>query len=64
MIDHSLIQYRHSEFVAPWAEVGAWRKELHCDFERALAETNLSERPDYETAIRFLIKAVRETAQR
>src|SRR5260221_5290146 len=43
----------------PWAEVDAWRKELHCDFERALAETKLPERPDYEAANRFLIKARR-----
>src|SRR5262249_23585923 len=41
----------------PWAEVDAWRKELHHDFERALAETKLPERPDYETANRFLVKA-------
>jgi len=46
----------------PWAEVDAWRKELHRDFERALAETKLPERPDYEAANRFLIKARRETA--
>jgi len=46
----------------PWAEVDAWRKELHQDFERALAETKLPERPDYETANRFLIKARREMA--
>ena len=44
----------------PWAEVDAWRKELHHDFERALAETKLPERPDYEAANRFLIKARRE----
>jgi hypothetical protein len=42
-----------------WAEVDAWRKELHRDFERALAETKLPERPDYEAANRFLIKARR-----
>jgi hypothetical protein len=41
------------------AEVDAWRKELHRDFERALAETKLPERPDYEAANRFLIKARR-----
>ena len=41
----------------PWAEVDAWRKELHHDFERALAETKLPERPDYEAANRFLVKA-------
>ncbi|MSU56608.1 MAG: nucleotidyltransferase domain-containing protein [Pedosphaera sp.] len=46
----------------PWPEVDAWRKELHHDFERALAETKLPERPDYESANRFLIKARREMA--
>jgi len=37
----------------------AWRKELHRDFERALAETQLPERPDYEAANGFLLKARR-----
>ncbi len=46
----------------PWAEVDAWRKELHRDFERALAETKLPERPDYEAANRFLVKARRQMA--
>ena len=46
----------------PWAEVDVWRKELHHDFERTLAETKLPERPDYEAANRFLIKARREMA--
>ena len=46
----------------PWAEAGGraqapWRKELHCDFECALAETKLPERPDYEKANELLIKA-------
>lgn len=36
------------------------RKELHRDFERALAETKLPERLDFEAANRFLIKARRE----
>jgi hypothetical protein len=40
-----------------WADVDAWRKDLHRDFERALAETKLPERPDYEAANGFLIKA-------
>ena len=44
----------------PWAEVDAWRKELHRDFERALAETRLPERPNYEQANEFLIKARRQ----
>ena len=46
----------------PWAEVEAWRKELHRDFEQGLAETSLPERPDYEAANRFLVKARREMA--
>jgi hypothetical protein len=46
-----------------WTEVEAWRRELHHDFERALAETSLPERPDYEAANRFLIKARREMAR-
>jgi hypothetical protein len=46
----------------PWAEVDAWRKELHRDFERALAETKLPERPDYEKANGFLVKARKRTA--
>ena len=45
-----------------WAAVDAWRRELHHDFEQALAETKLPERPDYEAANRFLIRARREMA--
>ena len=45
-----------------WTEVDAWRMELHRDFERALAETKLPERPDYEAANRFRIKARQEMA--
>jgi predicted nucleotidyltransferase len=45
-----------------WGEVDAWRRELHRDFEKALAETKLPERPDYEAANRFLIKARVEAA--
>lgn len=44
----------------PWPELTAWRRELHRDFERALAETKLPERPDYEAANRLLVKARRE----
>lgn len=47
----------------PWADVDAWRQELHRDFERALTETNLPERPDYEAANRLLLKARREIAE-
>src|SRR4030095_14832405 len=40
-----------------WSDVDSWRKELHRDFEHALAETKLPERPDYEKANAFLVKA-------
>ncbi len=42
-----------------WAQTPRLEK-LHCDFERVLAEAKLHERPDYEAANRFLIKARRE----
>jgi predicted nucleotidyltransferase len=45
-----------------WPEVDSWRKELHRDFERALADTKLPERPDYEKTNGFLVKARREVA--
>lgn len=45
-----------------WPEVDAWRQELHRDFEHALVETKLPERPDYEAANRFLISARRDSA--
>jgi hypothetical protein len=47
----------------PWTDVNVWRKELHHDFERALAETKLPERPDFEAVNQFLIKARREIAK-
>jgi uncharacterized protein len=46
----------------PWEEVNAWRLQLHGDFDRALTETTLPERPDYEAANRFLIRARRAMA--
>ena len=39
--------------------VDGWRRELHRDFEIALSETKLPERPDYEAANRFLIECAR-----
>jgi hypothetical protein len=39
----------------PWKEVDHWRRELHVDFERALQETKLPERPDYEAANGLLL---------
>ena len=47
----------------PWAAVNAWRMELHRDFDRALAETRLPERPDYEAANRILLQGRRLMAE-
>jgi uncharacterized protein len=47
----------------PWPAVNDWRRELHHDFERALSETKLPERPDYEKANEFLLSARRQAAQ-
>lgn len=58
----SLLAVKRGEL--SWAEVNAWRKELHRDFECALMETRLPERPDYEAANRFLIKARHAMASR
>jgi predicted nucleotidyltransferase len=46
-----------------WEKVDAWRKELHRDFEQALAETKLPERPDYEAANALLVEARSRTAK-
>ncbi|HTI71617.1 MAG TPA: nucleotidyltransferase domain-containing protein [Candidatus Limnocylindria bacterium] len=50
-----LLEVKRGE--VPWEGVDAWRKELHHDFEKALGETRLPERPDYEATNRFLIRA-------
>jgi len=42
-----------------WDKVNVWRQELHRDFEQALAETKLPERPDYEAANELLVQARR-----
>jgi len=47
----------------PWADVDAWRKELHRDFESALSTSRLPSRPDYEAANSFLVKARRLMAE-
>jgi predicted nucleotidyltransferase len=43
----------------PFEECEAWRKELHERFDRALAQTSLPERPDYEAANSWLLRARR-----
>jgi hypothetical protein len=40
-----------------WEETGAWRLELHAQFAKAFEVTKLPERPDYQKADDFLIKA-------
>jgi len=40
-----------------WEQVDEWRKDLHRDFQNALTETNLPERPDYEAANEVLLAA-------
>jgi len=41
----------------PWDEVEQWRLSLHADFDDAFEKTTLPERPDYEAANAFLVKA-------
>jgi predicted nucleotidyltransferase len=54
--DH-LLAIRRGEVA--WEEVEAWRKSLHAEFDAAYQATRLPERPDYERANAFLIKARR-----
>lgn len=56
-----LLAVKRGEII--WYDAEAWQQELHRDFERALAETKLPERPDYEAANQFLIRARREMAE-
>lgn len=44
----------------PWADVEVWRLRLHEEFDRALEETELPERPDYERVNEFLVRARRK----
>jgi uncharacterized protein len=52
-----LLAIRRGEM--PWEDVNAWRLSLHREFDAALSNTSLPERPDYEKANTFLIKARR-----
>ncbi|MDQ3652731.1 MAG: nucleotidyltransferase domain-containing protein [Acidobacteriota bacterium] len=52
-----LLAIRHGR--VSWDEVNAWRLALHQEFDEALTQTPLPERPDYERANAFLIKARR-----
>jgi uncharacterized protein len=46
----------------PWPEVNAWRLRLHKEFDQAFASTELPERPDYNWANEFLLKARKRSA--
>jgi predicted nucleotidyltransferase len=52
-----LLAIRRGE--VPWEEVEAWRLELHRDFDEAHRNTKLPDRPDYDRANAFLIRARR-----
>ncbi len=43
----------------PWEDVERWRLSLHGEFDKSFEETTLPERPDYERANEFLIRARR-----
>ncbi|HEX2189579.1 MAG TPA: nucleotidyltransferase domain-containing protein [Longimicrobiaceae bacterium] len=43
----------------PWPEVDAWRLSLHREFDAAYASTKLPERPDYDWANDWLVRARR-----
>ena len=43
----------------PWEETEKWRLSLHQEFEQAVQQTGLPERPDYEKANTLLMKARR-----
>lgn len=40
-----------------WDDANTWRKQLHQEFDQAFKTCSLPERPDYEAASQFLIKA-------
>ena len=46
-----------------WEEVDKWRLALHKEFDEAFSKTKLPERPDYEWANEFLVKARRSRVE-
>jgi len=52
-----LLAIRRGE--VPWGEVEEWRLALHREFNAAFEGTKLPERPDYERANAFLVRARR-----
>ena len=47
----------------PWDDTEKWRLSLHKEFDQALEESTLPERPDYEKANAFLMKARRAAVE-
>ncbi|MDB6028218.1 MAG: nucleotidyltransferase, partial [Verrucomicrobiales bacterium] len=47
----------------PWPDVNEWRLQLHKEFEDAFASTKLPERPDYNWANEFLVRARKQQAK-
>src|SRR5436190_7291842 len=45
--------------LTPWEEVEGWRQALHQEFSAAYKQTRLPERPDYDRANAYLLKARR-----
>ncbi len=43
----------------PWEETESWRRSLHKEFDRAMEQSKLPERPNYEAANEFLVTARR-----
>lgn len=46
-----------------WEDVNKWRLSLHKEFDTAFQSTSLPDRPDYERANDFLVKARRSAAE-
>ena len=63
MIEHreQLLAIKRGEL--PWAEVNAWRLELHQEFDAAYAATALPEQPDSAAVDAFLIRARRSMVE-
>ena len=53
----ALLSIRAGEM--PWSDVEHWRRNLHLQFDTAFRQTDLPERPDYERANEFLVRARR-----
>jgi predicted nucleotidyltransferase len=56
-----LLSIRRGEM--SWDEVNDWRLELHREFDAAFETTKLPERPDYDAANAFLVRARRSMVQ-